>query len=114
MSRIAGFFALIISFIVAGQALAEKRLALEFWDRTGDLGLITAPTLIIGAGNDTMDPVHMEWMVGEVKNGGFLLCPDGSHLSQYDDEAVFFEGLIRFIKDVDAGEFPDIGAAAPE
>jgi len=47
----------------------------------------------------------MEWMSGEVQNGRFLLCPNGSHLSQYDDQKTYFEGLIKFIKDVDAGNF---------
>ncbi|WP_262693639.1 proline iminopeptidase-family hydrolase [Kordiimonas aquimaris] len=78
---------------------------LENWDRTADLSKITVPTLIIGASHDTMDPAHMEWMAGQVANGRFHLCPGGSHLSQLDDEDVFFEGLIRFLRDVDSGAF---------
>lgn len=78
---------------------------LEDWDRTEDLSKITVPTLIIGASYDTMDPVHMEWMAGQVANGRFHLCPNGSHLSQLDDEQIFFDGLIRFLKDVDSGNF---------
>jgi len=35
----------------------------------------------------------------------FLLCPNGSHLSQFDDQENFFNGLIKFIKDVDSGTF---------
>ncbi len=81
---------------------------LEDWDRTNDLSRITAPTLVIGATHDTMDPAHMQWMTGELENGRFHLCPDGSHLSQWDDEEAFFDGLIRFLRDVDAGTFqPD-------
>jgi proline iminopeptidase len=52
-----------------------------------------------------MDPLHMKWISTEVKNGRFLLCPNGSHFSQFDDQTVFFEGLIDFIKDVDDGIF---------
>ena len=78
---------------------------LKDWDRTDDISRITVPTLVIGSGHDTMDPKHMEWMANEVQNGWFLLCPDGSHLSQYDDQKVFFSGLIKFIKDVDKNEF---------
>ena len=59
------------------------------------------PTLVIGATHDTMDPEHMEWMAGEVAHGRFLLCPDGSHMAHIDDEEVYFEGLIRFLRDVD-------------
>jgi proline iminopeptidase len=75
------------------------------WDRSGDLGRITVPTLVIGAAHDTMDPKHMEWMAGQLANGRFLLCADGSHLALYDDQKVYFDGLIKFIKDVDAGRF---------
>ncbi len=75
------------------------------WDRRADLKRIHVPTLIIGASHDTMDPEHMAWMAGQVQNGRFHLCPNGSHLSQYDDEENFFEGLIRFIQDVDRGTF---------
>ncbi len=76
------------------------------WDRTGDIARITVPTLVIGAAHDTMDPAHMAWMAEEIPNARFLLCPDGSHLSQWDDETVFFDGLIGFLTDVGAGEFP--------
>ncbi|HSI74858.1 MAG TPA: proline iminopeptidase-family hydrolase [Lunatimonas sp.] len=79
--------------------------SLKGWDLTQELPKLTVPTLVVGAGHDTMDPKHMEWMSTQVKNGRFLLCPDGSHMVQYDDQKVFFEGLIKFIKDVDSGRF---------
>jgi proline iminopeptidase len=72
------------------------------WDRTADLGKVSVPTLVIGAAHDTMDPAHMEWMAGQVQNGRYLHCPDGSHLAIYDDQKTYFEGLIRFIRDVEA------------
>ena len=75
------------------------------WDRTADLGKIDVPTLVIGARYDSMDPEHMEWMAGAVAAGRYLYCPNGSHLAQYDDQEVYFEGLIEFIEDVDAGRF---------
>jgi proline iminopeptidase len=74
---------------------------LEHWDRTADLRGITVPTLVIGARYDTMDPKHMEAMAASIPNGSYLYCPQGSHLAMYDDQEVYFEGLIRFIKDVD-------------
>lgn len=79
--------------------------SLEGWDVKDQLKNITVPTLVIGGTHDTMDPKHMEWMSKEVANGRFLLCPNGSHLSQYDDPEHFFPGLIQFIKDVDSGAF---------
>ncbi len=71
------------------------------WDRTADLAEIKAPTLVIGARYDTMDPEHMEWMAGELPNGTYLYCPEGSHSSHYDDQEVYMDGLIRFIREVD-------------
>ncbi|WP_075350445.1 proline iminopeptidase-family hydrolase [Algoriphagus marinus] len=79
--------------------------SLEGWDVKDQLKSITVPTLVIGGTHDTMDPKHMEWMSTEVQNGRFLLCPNGSHLSQYDDPEHFFPGLIQFLKDVDKGDF---------
>jgi proline iminopeptidase len=78
---------------------------LERWDRSKDLGQISVPTLMIGATHDTMDPKHMEWMAGQVKQGRFLLCPNGSHLAEYDDSQVYFTGLLKFIDDVAKDRF---------
>ena len=71
------------------------------WDRTADLGRIEVPTLVVGAGHDTMEPAHMEWMAGQLPKGRYLFCPEGSHMAMYDDQQTYFEGLIRFIKEVD-------------
>ncbi|HEX5787652.1 MAG TPA: hypothetical protein VFY03_05695, partial [Woeseiaceae bacterium] len=76
---------------------------LEHWDRTADLGRISVPTLVIGAKHDTMDPGHMEWMAEAFPNGRYLYCPNGSHLAMYDDQSTYFDGLIDFTLDVDAG-----------
>ena len=79
--------------------------SLKGWEIKNQLKNITIPTLVVGATHDTMDPKHMEWMSKQVANGRFLLCPNGSHLSQYDDPEHFFPGVIQFIKDVDSGSF---------
>ena len=79
---------------------------LEKWDRVADLGKITAPTLVIGAKHDTMDPAHMEMMATKIPKARYLFCPNGSHLAMYDDQNVYFEGLLTFLKDVDAGKGP--------
>jgi len=75
------------------------------WSRSEDIHDIAVPTLVIGAAHDTMDPAHLEWMAQEVQNGRYLHCPDGSHLPMYDDQQVYFEGLLRFLRDVDEGVF---------
>jgi proline iminopeptidase len=71
------------------------------WDRTGDLDRISVPTLVIGATHDTMDPTHMEMIAGRIPKGRFHLCPNGSHMAMYDDQAIYFQGLIAFIRDVE-------------
>jgi proline iminopeptidase len=77
---------------------------LKFWDRSADLGQIRVPTLTIGATHDTMDPQHMEWMATQVQQGRYHHCPNGSHLSQFDDSETYFQGLIGFLKEVDAAD----------
>jgi proline iminopeptidase len=72
------------------------------WDRTADLAGINVPTLVIGARHDTMDPDHLAWMAQAVANGRYLFCPNGSHLALYDDQHVYFDGLVQFIRDVAA------------
>ena len=72
------------------------------WDVRDRLKEIKTPTLTVGAKHDTMDPEHMKWMSTQVQNGRNLYCPNGSHLAMWDDQAVFMNGVIEFIKDVDA------------
>ena len=71
---------------------------LEKWDRKADLPSIKVPTLTIGGTHDTMDPEHMKWMATQFPKGQFLLCPNGSHMSMWDDQEHYFPGLIGFLK----------------
>jgi proline iminopeptidase len=75
------------------------------WDRTADLTKIAVPSLVIGAQRDTMNPKHMEWMAVSMKHGRYLFCPNGSHMALYDDQVIYFRGLIQFIQDVNDGRF---------
>jgi proline iminopeptidase len=70
---------------------------LEKWDRTADLKSIAVPTLVIGAGHDTMDPKHMEWMSKQLPKGQYLFCPNGSHMAMYDDQGTYVRGVIGFL-----------------
>ena len=78
---------------------------LSNWDRSADLPKIAVPTLVIGATHDTMDPEFMKWMSTQLPRGRFLLVPRGSHLAMYDEPAVYFDGVVGFIRDVDRGRF---------
>ena len=71
---------------------------LESWDRSDDLAEVDVPTLVIGATHDTMDPAHMRWMSEQFPQGRYLHCPEGSHLSQFDDPEHYFPGLIDFLQ----------------
>ncbi|MBC8047963.1 MAG: proline iminopeptidase-family hydrolase, partial [Fimbriimonadaceae bacterium] len=77
---------------------------LENWDRSADLKKINVPTLVIGATHDTMDPEYMKWMSTQIPKSRFLLCPNGGHMSMYDDQQNYFSGLIKFLKDSSAGK----------
>jgi proline iminopeptidase len=72
------------------------------WDRTAELRRIDVPTLVMGATHDTMDPAHLEWMAGQLPQGRYHHCPDGSHLAIVDDQETYFAGLLGFLRDVDA------------
>ncbi|MBI1227028.1 MAG: alpha/beta fold hydrolase [Bacteroidetes bacterium] len=74
------------------------------WDIMDQLKNLHVPTLMIGAKYDTMDPAAMEAMSKLVQKGRYLYCPEGSHLSMWDDQAHYYPGVIQFIKDVDAGK----------
>lgn len=88
------------SIYVPMQGPSELGLSgtLEDWDRSGDLESIDVPTLVIGATHDTMDPEHMRWMSEQLPQGSYLHCPNGSHLSQFDDPDHYFPGLIEFLR----------------
>ena len=67
------------------------------WDVAAELPKIIVPTFVIGAKYDTMDPEYMKWMATQFKNGTYLYCANGSHMSLYDDQETYMKGLIDFI-----------------
>ena len=94
------------SLYVTMQGPSEFGLSgkLEQWNRMDDLKHIKAPTLVIGATHDTMDPAYMEKMANSMENGSFLLCPKGSHMCMYDDQERYMYGLIKFLKESSEGQ----------
>jgi len=74
------------------------------WDRFADLGKINVPALVIGARHDTMDPGHLKKMAERMPNGRYLYCPNAGHLAMYDDQPLYVQGVITFLKDVAAGK----------
>ena len=82
-------------FGIVGDAVLKE------WDRKEDLKNIKIPVLTIGATYDTMDPKAMEEMSELVPNGRYLHCPNGSHMSMYDDQEIYFDGIINFLKSLE-------------
>ncbi len=74
------------------------------WDRWNDIKNIRIPALMIGAKYDTMNPAEMEEMSKMAPKGRYLYCANGSHLCMWDDQETFMQGVIQFLKDVDAGK----------
>ena len=83
-------------FGVVGDAVLKN------WDRKANLKEIAVPTLSIGGEFDTMDPKAMEALAKAVQHGQYLYCPKGSHMSMYDDQQTYFNGLIKFLKETDS------------
>lgn len=77
---------------------------LEHWDRTDDLAKITVPTLVIGGRHDTMDPAFMKMMSRKLPHGRYVEGPNSGHMAMYDDQPIYMNGLIRFLKDVDRAQ----------
>jgi hypothetical protein len=49
-----------------------------------------------------MEPkVLAEVLAGQVQHGRYLHCPQGSHMSMYDDQKTYVTGLIRFLQDME-------------
>ena len=70
------------------------------WERWDDLHKITVKTLTLGAENDTMDPEDIRKMARLMPNATSAICPEGSHLAMWDDQAVYFEHLLGFLRTV--------------
>jgi proline iminopeptidase len=69
----------------------------ERWDRLKD---ISVKALTIGAAHDEMDPADMRRMATLMPNAQSLICPSGAHMAMWDDQAVYFDGLLKFLRTV--------------
>jgi proline iminopeptidase len=85
-----------------GPSELGARGKLAQWDRRADLSRIQVPTLTIGAAHDTMNPQQMAAMAKALPRGSHLHCPNGSHMAMVDDQVVYIQGLIDFLRRVDA------------
>jgi proline iminopeptidase len=70
------------------------------WERWDDLHKIEVKTLTLGAENDTMDPEDIRKMATLMPNATAAICPEGSHLAMWDDQTIYFEHLLGFLRTV--------------
>ena len=73
------------------------------WNRWDDLHQIAVPTLLLGGKYDTMAPADKEEMGERIPNSRVVICENGSHLSMWDDSETYFDGIKKFIDDVETG-----------
>ncbi len=79
------------------------------WDVWDKLSTIQVPTLVIGGKFDTMSIEDKKRMASLIPHSRLLIC-EGSHLSMYDDQQNYFNGLIKFLQEVHAGNFKKTGS----
>jgi proline iminopeptidase len=73
---------------------------LKDWERWDRLHEIKVKALTIGAEHDEMDPADMKKMARLMQNAINAYCPNGSHLCMWDDQAIYFQNLLKFLRSV--------------
>jgi proline iminopeptidase len=73
---------------------------LKDWERWDRLHEIKVKTLTIGARYDEMDPEDMKKMATLIPNATAAICPNGSHMCMWDDQAFYFSHLLEFLNTV--------------
>ena len=70
------------------------------WERWDRLHEIKVRALTIGAQYDEMDPEDMRKMAMLMPNATSAICPNGSHMALWDDQANYFRYLLSFLRSV--------------
>jgi len=83
-----------------GKSEFEVTGNLRDWERWGRLHEIKVKTLTMGANHDEMDPDDMRKMAKLIPNATCAICPNGSHLTMWDDQAAYFQHLLAFLRSV--------------
>ncbi len=83
-----------------GKSEFEVTGNLKDWERWDRLHEIKVKALTIGSTYDEMDPADMRRMATLMANATSVICPNGSHLDMWDDQAVYFQHLLGFLRSV--------------
>jgi proline iminopeptidase len=86
---------------IYGQMWGKSEFAvtgnLKEWERWDRLPEIKTRALTIGSSYDEMDPEDMKKMAILMPNASSFICQRGSHLCMWDDQAFYFENLLKFL-----------------
>jgi proline iminopeptidase len=85
---------------IQGKSDFEVTGNLRDWERWDRLHEIKVKTLTMGANHDEMDPDGIRKMAKLIPNATCAICPNGSHLTMWDDQAAYFEHLLAFLRGV--------------
>jgi proline iminopeptidase len=83
-----------------GKSEFEVTGSLKDWERWDRLQEIRVRTLTMGARYDEMDPEDMVKMAKLMPNATSAICPNGSHLCMWDDQAIYFRHLLSFLHSI--------------
>ena len=83
-----------------GKSEFEVTGNLKDWERWDRLHEIKVKALTIGSTYDEMDPDDMRKMAKLMPNATCAICPNGSHLDLWDDQAFYFQHLLAFLRSV--------------
>jgi len=83
-----------------GKSEFEVTGNLKGWERWDRLHEIAVKTLVLGSQHDEMAPEDMRKMASMMPNATCAICPNGSHLDMWDDQAVYFDHLLAFLRSV--------------
>jgi len=73
------------------------------WNAWEKIKQIKCPALVVASTFDEMDPKELEKMSQDIPHGKLLVC-QGSHMSLWDDQANYMNGVIGFLKNTEAGK----------
>ncbi|AXC10664.1 Proline iminopeptidase [Acidisarcina polymorpha] len=83
-----------------GKSEFEVTGNLKDWERWDRLHEIKVKTLTMGSNHDEMDPADMRKMATLMPNATCAICPNGSHMALWDDQAIYFQYLLAFMRTV--------------
>ena len=84
--------------LMQGKSEFEVTGTLKDWERWDRLHEIRVPALTMGAAHDEMDPDDMVRIAKLMPKAASAICPNGSHLAMWDDQAVYFRHLVGFLR----------------